>query len=104
MTNRDIVQEFKQRLLAEFSDEIVSVIVFGSVARGEDKSDSDIDVMVVFREGVDASSRWSKVCSISSDVSFDYDTLIGSLVTSEREMATHISPLYVNIRKEGIRV
>ena len=42
-----VVNEFVRRALEKYDDEIDSIILFGSVARGEAREESDIDVLVV---------------------------------------------------------
>jgi len=44
---RGAVEEFVRRVLERYRDKIDSIILFGSVARGEAKADSDIDILVV---------------------------------------------------------
>ena len=44
---RKAVEEFVRRALDRYGDRIESIILFGSVARGEAKEDSDIDILVV---------------------------------------------------------
>jgi len=44
---REAVEEFVRRVLERYRDKIDSIILFGSVARGEAKADSDIDILVV---------------------------------------------------------
>lgn len=58
-------EEFTQSLLAsEARQEIVKVILFGSVARGEAKEESDIDLLVI------ASGSLDKVRDASAEASF----------------------------------
>ncbi len=83
MPPKQIAAEYKRRLLAEFGDLIVSVILFGSVARGDDTSDSDIDVLVVFRDETDIRERWHRARDVAGDVSLEFDTLIGVLPASQ---------------------
>lgn len=45
-----LIREFVDLLLARFGDRVVSVLVFGSVARGAARADSDIDVCLVMRD------------------------------------------------------
>lgn len=45
-----LIEEFIRLLVAEFGDRVVSVLVFGSVARGTARPDSDIDLCVVIRD------------------------------------------------------
>lgn len=45
-----LIEEFVRLLLAEFGDRVASVLLFGSVARGTARPDSDVDVCVVIRD------------------------------------------------------
>ena len=44
---KDIVNNFKKKIEKKFPEEIISVIVFGSKARGDAVRDSDIDILVI---------------------------------------------------------
>lgn len=49
MNNRlEIAQKFANNIN---SDDIEQIILFGSVARGEDNEDSDIDILIISNEG-----------------------------------------------------
>ncbi|MBI5303140.1 MAG: nucleotidyltransferase domain-containing protein [Chloroflexi bacterium] len=52
MNDREMVQtlveRFAQRARATFGKDLVSIVLYGSVARGDFKSTSDIDLLVVF--------------------------------------------------------
>lgn len=41
------VEEFVKKALEQYKDKIDSIILFGSVARGDAKADSDVDILVV---------------------------------------------------------
>jgi len=45
-----LLQELVQALLATQGDNLVSVVLYGSVARGDAHDGSDIDLLVVFRD------------------------------------------------------
>ena len=47
---RKPIVEFVRRALERYRDEIEGIILFGSVARGEGKEDSDVDVLVIVKE------------------------------------------------------
>ena len=44
------LSEFVNVALEKYGEKIESVILFGSVARGEGKGDSDIDILIVTKE------------------------------------------------------
>ena len=55
MNNRfEIAREFANRIK---SDEIKKIILFGSVARGRDTEDSDIDILIISPESAELESR-----------------------------------------------
>ena len=45
--HQKVIDALKEQLLAEFADEVHSIILFGSVARGEANADSDVDVLII---------------------------------------------------------
>lgn len=45
-----IIKQFKKQLLQEYPGQIVSVIVYGSKARGDHQPESDIDVLVIVKK------------------------------------------------------
>jgi len=44
---RRIAEDFARHLKAKYGDRIERIILFGSVARGEAREDSDVDLLVV---------------------------------------------------------
>jgi uncharacterized protein len=66
---RSILNELKQSFQAEYSDRLVSVILFGSQARGEAVEESDIDVLIVLRGEVTASIEIFRTEAIVGDLS-----------------------------------
>ncbi|OGS51049.1 MAG: hypothetical protein A3K65_00960 [Euryarchaeota archaeon RBG_16_68_12] len=44
---RRIAEDFARRLKAKYGDRIERVVLFGSVARGDHRADSDVDLLVV---------------------------------------------------------
>ena len=47
---RPIVHEFAAKARAACGDAIEEILLFGSVARGDDRPDSDIDILVITSE------------------------------------------------------
>ena len=46
---RSLIKELCVALQRVFMDKLVSVVVFGSVARGETRVDNDVDLLIVVR-------------------------------------------------------
>ena len=78
MNNRvKIAHEFANAIN---SDKIVRIILFGSVARGEDTENSDIDILIV-------SDYWEEIDPIITDV-------VGDIVLDQQEL---ISPHIMSV-------
>ena len=44
------VEGFVKKAIKRYKDKIESIILFGSVARGDAKEDSDVDILVIIKE------------------------------------------------------
>jgi predicted nucleotidyltransferase len=68
-----IIDLLKERLLAELPEEIHSLVLFGSVARGEATDDSDIDILVVTNADLDTERR---IDEITYDSILEFETYV----------------------------
>ena len=47
---KQIINKFKQKLFARFKDDLISLVLFGSVARGTARKESDIDMLIILKD------------------------------------------------------
>lgn len=100
---RTAVLEFLERVRSMYDGQIQRAILFGSKARGEATSDSDIDVLLIV-----ADETWQfrdEICNISADVSLKYDVLLDARVIGAARwqyMRDIQAGLYQNISREAI--
>ncbi len=75
----EIAREFAKSIK---SDKIIKIILFGSVARGDDTEESDIDILII-------SNHWEQIDSLITDAVFkvvlDKEELISPYVLSEKQ-------------------
>jgi len=45
-----LLNQFTELLQREYCTELISVVLYGSVARGDARKDSDIDIIIVLRD------------------------------------------------------
>lgn len=98
---REALARFLARLEAECADDIRRVILFGSHARGNAEAESDIDLLIVTRGGIENARRINKWC-IGNEGSW-----VSALVFTEAEYQDDQRfkpPLYVNVRRDGIEL
>ena len=89
----------------ELGNSLTTVILYGSYARGDYDSESDIDVMVIADISSEEIKKVSKKFSaFSLDVDLKYDIVLSIIVqdktTFEKYKATY--PLFKNIVREGV--
>lgn len=96
---RDIVKGTKDIL----GNNLVSVILFGSVARGENEPDSDVDIALLVDQELTKEER-TKLFSFFSDLWMCTDLFFSPIDIEKAKYETwnDILPFYQNIRKEGI--
>lgn len=99
-----ILAELRTRLRSLYEERLVSLVLFGSQARGEAAPDSDIDILVVLQGPVDPGAEIARVGKLTSMLSLKYNTVISCLFLSAERYATEQSPLLLNMRKEGVLV
>ena len=101
---RKAAAEFARRVASTLGDQLDSIVLYGSVARGEAKRNSDIDILVVtLRPGVTR----EKISEICSDFTYENDyAFFVSLVHFGREELDRLrevrSPFIANVLSEGV--
>lgn len=105
LAKKSALQEFHKTAINLFSDKIKEIKIFGSTARGEDLSDSDIDIFMLVNEKDD--ELLEKIYEISSDICIKYGILISPKIFSTQHwnyLKRLNTLLYKNIEKEGVRL
>ena len=97
-----LLDDFKQRLEALYGERLIEVVLFGSVARGEDTPESDVDVLVVLRGPVNHYAESELLSKIMVDLMAEYGEFVTPVVLSAKEFQTQEWPLLRNVREEGI--
>ena len=92
-----ILKEFRERLVEHYGDRLVKVVLFGSQARGDATSGSDIDVMVVLTGDV-------RPGDLVAALSLKYDVLLSTVFRPEDAYDRGETPLLINVRREGVPV
>ncbi len=97
-----VIEEFRRALRDAFASDFKGLVLFGSNARGEADADSDIDIIVLFKDRETAEQARKKVSAISHEMLLKHDELIGALPLGEMQYMKGRSPFYRNVKREGI--
>jgi predicted nucleotidyltransferase len=101
--DRAAITEYIESICGQFPDRILSVVLFGSKARGDADDESDIDLLVLV--DVEDNEFRSELWHIASDVSLDYYVVISPRVISQDRWAETRRirmPLYRAIEADGV--
>ena len=97
-----ILTPLQEYLQQEYQERLDRIILFGSQARGDSTSASDIDVLIVLQDPVNASAELNRTSQFIAQLCLDHNILISRLFLPRSRFETENSPLLRNIREEGI--
>jgi predicted nucleotidyltransferase len=101
-TVHEILREFRHGLEKIYGPRLADLVLFGSQARGDALSDSDIDVMVALHGQVNPLKEASRISRFRGDLCLRYNVVITCVYISAEGAQTADSPLLQNIRAEGV--
>jgi uncharacterized protein len=101
---REMAEEFTRRVIADLDGAVDSIVLYGSVARGQARRDSDIDVLVI---SPDVENIRKKVSSIRNDFTYETEYMVYlSLVFLSREDFYTLqqvgSPFIQDVVRDGV--
>jgi len=99
-----VLKKLKKELLHIYGEQLDSIILYGSRARGDERPDSDIDILIILKDDF----NYSKMLRLSSDLaaslSLENDVVISRAFVSKEQFEQRQTPFLMNVRREGIPV
>ena len=99
------IGEFVHQIRAALGAHIVDLRLFGSVARGEAHSDSDIDILGVVEPDDERVTLERKAVDIAFDVNLQHDVYISPRVLASGMVADPVwgqTPFLRTVRRESV--
>ncbi len=90
-----------------YGEDIVSILLYGSYARGDNMEDSDIDVVAIVKgDRINLQNKLKKVWDLSFDLGLEYETVLSPTVIPYDEYVKYKDdiPYYKNIEREGVSI
>lgn len=101
MLAENIRREIRSRLEAAFRERLQGVLLFGSAARGEERRESDLDLMVLLEEPIRLGKDLETIVNALYPVQLAIDAPIHALPVSSRTFEAGEFGVYRNARREG---
>ncbi|MFA9464782.1 MAG: nucleotidyltransferase domain-containing protein [Velocimicrobium sp.] len=101
--NQTMMEELVNGLIELYENRLVSIILYGSVARGTNTEDSDIDIAVILK-GYNDSYTKDKLIDMVVDMDLKYDKVFSIIDIDYNKFVKweNTLPFYRNVKEEGV--
>ena len=101
--DKQMVDELVAGLLKIVDEQLVSVILYGSVARGTASSESDIDVALLIKGSLSSVTE-NELSDFIVDMNLQYDKVFSviDIDIDNYEKWKAVAPFYKNVKQDGI--
>ena len=96
------LNKFKSDIQDLYHKKLVSLVLYGSYARGTATELSDIDILLVLKDMDSPYKEISTTSDITINYLLDYNLNISIVPTTEKRLAEDNLSFYRNIKDEGI--
>lgn len=101
--DKKILTELVDGILAIMQNKVMSIILYGSMARGTNTEESDVDIAILMRGGLDKEME-ERMSDFIVDLNLEYDKVF-SVIDIDFDMFCKwekVTPFYKNVSKEGV--
>lgn len=100
----ELIKRIKDSLILTAPD--ARIILYGSFARGDNKSDSDIDILILLDKDEITREDEINIKYPLYDIEFETGQIISPLIISKTdwEQRHRITPFYDNVKRDGVEL
>ena len=99
---QNLMRQLKEGVGLIYGDRLKGIYMNGSYARGEERSDSDVDVMIVLDDYQSYGEEIDRTGELVSRLSLQYGISISRVIMKEIQWMESDTPLLRNIRLNGV--
>ena len=98
MLTNTMKEDLTQGVVDLFSDSILAIILYGSVARNDNTDESDIDIVIIIKNEMDDATK-ERFIHWSAELDLRYDRVFSIIDIQEENMEKwgNVLPFYQNI-------
>ena len=100
-----VLNEFTARIKPLLGNRLEKIILFGSYARGDFDSESDVDVMLLVRDNDAEIKKMDRtVVSATGDIDLAYSVLLSPIIVNRDRFYRYVNdlPFYRSVQQEGV--
>lgn len=100
---QEIMQELVSGILSIMQDKVERIVLYGSVARGTNTEDSDVDVALLMKGNLERDTE-DKLSDFIVDLNLKYDKIFSVIDIDIEKFSIweKVTPFYQNVNREGI--
>lgn len=98
-----VLKELVEGILAIFETQVIRIVLYGSVARGTNTTESDVDIALLLNGSLSKETE-DKLSDLVVDLNLKYDIVL-SVIDIDYELFKKwekVTPFYKNVNEEGI--
>ena len=101
---RAALRDFGARVREAYGRRLSRLVLYGSRARGDAESDSDVDVVVVLKAYDDFWAEVNVLSTLSGEILLDHGIVLSAMPASVKELEESEKSIFQNVRREGVTI
>ena len=103
MSIQALLKELREKVRSILGDKLEEIILYGSYARGDYSTRSDVDILLVVKEKLNL-EEYEKIMEIAAELSLKYERIVSIIDYPKRIFTSSDSPFLQNVKREGIKI